>query len=102
TIFRRLYMVNEQADFKKAVAIFTNAVGDCPHGRWVGGVFDEYSKRLSSVPMMHPMIPPGSFTDEFKRLIDVFVYTQYAHQPSEQRQKQFKKCLSQVNGKLDV
>ena len=37
-----------------------------------------------------------------KRLIDVFLYTQYAHQPNEERQRQFEKCLAEVHGKRAV
>lgn len=39
----------------------------------------------------------GDCTFTRKRLIDVFVYTQYAHQPDERRQRQFGECLKEVN-----
>jgi hypothetical protein len=31
-------------------------------------------------------------------LIDLFLYTQYAHQPDEKRQRQFVECLNELNG----
>ena len=45
------------------------------------------------------MLVPGTicgFTT--KRLIDVFLYTQYAHQPDVKRQRQFTECLNEVQG----
>ncbi|HEY7307894.1 MAG TPA: DUF2934 domain-containing protein [Gemmataceae bacterium] len=32
----------------------------------------------------------------------MFLYTQYAHQPDERRQRQFGECLAQLHGKQDV
>ena len=34
-----------------------------------------------------------------KRIIDVFLYTQYAHQGDEKRERQYAECLAQVNQK---
>lgn len=45
---------------------------------------------------------PGTCSFTTKRLIDVFIYTQYAHKPNEKRQRQFKECLSQVFGKTNL
>lgn len=38
-------------------------------------------------------------TFKVKRLLDVFLYTQYAHQPDERRQRQFLECLQEVKGR---
>jgi hypothetical protein len=37
-----------------------------------------------------------------KQLIDVYLYTRYAHQPNGKRQRQFGECLKEVNGKRDL
>jgi hypothetical protein len=97
TIYRRIYMDSEPANLKKAVSLFVRVVGDHPHTRLLQSFASEYEAHLSSLCTKLP--GPGSacqFT--IKRLIDVFLYTQYAHQPDEKRQKQFKECLIEVQG----
>ena len=51
----------------------------------------EYDRHLASTPDTLPLIPTLTFTT--KRLIDLFLYTQYAHQPNEERQRQFQRCV---------
>jgi hypothetical protein len=101
TIFRRLYMTghHDPASFKKVVPIFTKAIGDHPYGKWVDGVTREYQSHLDSVPDFRPFVQPGNCTFTTKRLIDVFLYTQYAHQPNDERQQQFEECLQEVQGR---
>ena len=104
TIFRRLYMTgkNDPASFLRMTGVFTRAVGDHPYGAWITGVADEYQTRLDSTPDMRPILQAGTYTFTAKRLIDVFLYTQYAHQPSKQRQRQFNECLRQLQGKRSL
>ena len=102
TIFRRLYMKNEPAGFLKAAQVFVKAMGHHPHGKWLDAVADEYQNRLRSVPDFHPLIPTGMCTFETKLLIDVFLYTQYAHQPDLGRQNEFNTCLREVQDKRNV
>lgn len=102
TIFRRLYMENEPANLKKAVAVFVKSVGDHPYAKWVAGGLSEFERHLAAVPDLRPHIQPGVCTFTSKRLLDVFLYTQYAHQPDERRQRQFGDCLSQVYGKRNA
>lgn len=99
TIFRRLYMEKEPANFKKAVGVCIRAFGDHPYGKWLASELGEYESRLASGPVMMPIFPTQPLTFTVKRLIDVFIYTQYAHQPSEERQRQFSECLAEVEGK---
>lgn len=100
-IFRRLYMTgkHDPASFLKTVAIFAHAVGDHPYAAWVTGVAEEYKSHLVSTPESRPFVHLGACTFTTQRLIDVFLYTQYAHQPDEKRQRQFLECLSHVHGK---
>lgn len=98
TIFRRLYMENEPANFQKAVEVYAKALGDHPYARWVAGVAREFKSQLASVPEFRPFVQAGTCTFTTKRLIDVFLYTQYAHQPDDKRQRQFTECLNQVHG----
>jgi hypothetical protein len=100
TIFRRLYMGGEPGNFKKAVEEFVKALGDHPNSKWVEGTAKEYEAHLAGKPDTLPCIPAITFTT--KRLIDVFVYTQYAHQPDADRQRQFKKCLAELQGNRAV
>jgi len=101
TIFRRLYMKEEPANFVKAAALFERTLGTHPLGKWVKGVADEYEKHLRELPEFGPFMQGMNITFSAKRLIDVFLYTQYAHQPDERRQRQFSECLQQVGGKLN-
>ncbi|MCA9112099.1 MAG: DUF2934 domain-containing protein [Planctomycetaceae bacterium] len=98
TIFRRLYMAIEPANFLKSVALFDKILDDHPLGKLATGMAGEYEKRLKSVPDFCQRRTDTSVTFTTKRLIDVFLYTQYAHQPDERRQRQFKECLQQVGG----
>jgi uncharacterized protein (DUF433 family) len=104
TIFRRLYMTgrHDRASFMKVIPIFNNAIGDHPYAKWVAGVAREYQNHLDSVPYFGRLMQPGACTFPTKRLIDVFLYTQYAHQPDEERQRQFGECLKEVHGKPAV
>ena len=99
TIFRRLYMEKEPANFLKAVEVFTKALVDDPFAKWVQGVAGGYETHLQGTPEYRPFFYGVSTTFNVKRLIDVFIYTQYAHQPSENRQRQFVNCLNEVGNK---
>jgi len=96
TIFRRLYMKGEPANFAKAVCVFATALGDHPVARWVTGVLADYEAELGRKPDFIPLAGNEERTFTRKRLIDVFLYTRYAHQPNEKRTRQFKECLAQV------
>jgi hypothetical protein len=103
-IFRRLYMTgrHDPASFSKIIPIFTKALGNHPRSKWVEGVAKEYKKHLDSIPDFRPLIRSGTCTFTTKRLIDVFLYTQYAHQPNDERERQFGECLQEVHGKRVV
>lgn len=100
-IFRRLYMEKEPANFEKAVAVFVKAIGDNPYAKWVAAGAAEYERHLNTPPDVF-FLPPATCTFTVKRLIDVFLYTQYAHQPKDNRPRQFDECLRQVHGKQAV
>jgi hypothetical protein len=102
TIFRRLYMTghHDPASFVKIVRIFVKALGDHPCAKWAEDAAKAYERRLATPPENLPSIPAGTFTT--KRLIDVFLYTQYVHQPNEERQRQFEACLAELSGKRAV
>jgi hypothetical protein len=104
TIFRRLYMTGHQdpASFVKIMPIFTKALGDHPYSKWIAGIAKEYQNHLDNVPDERPFVPVGSCTFTTKRLIDVFLYTQYAHQPNEDRQHQFEACLAELSGERAI
>lgn len=97
TIFRRLYMANERGSFLKAASIFVAAVGNNPLGKLVDGEKAQYEAELDRPPDFIP--PPGRTSCSFrrKRLIDVFLYTQYAHQPKPGRLQQYNECLASLD-----
>ncbi len=99
TIFRRFYMKDEPANFNKAVDVFVKALGSHPYAKWVDGVRNEFKSALENPPDLLPFLQSSQITFTTKRLIDVFFYTQYHHQPDERRQRQYAECLAQVNGR---
>jgi hypothetical protein len=98
TIYRRLYMENEPANFSKAVAAFAVAVPSHPLMAWVQECAALYESALEQPLGSCPMVTPQSIPFSRKRLIDVFLYTQYAHQPEPRRVRQFNECLAILNG----
>ena len=95
-IFRRLYMAGEPANFRKATVLFREIMNGHAVGEWVHGVAQSYEDQLSSDPDSGGFNQGLLISFNAKRLIDVFLYTQYVHQPNQQRQKQFSTCLDQV------
>jgi hypothetical protein len=99
TIFRRLYMSREPANFLSVVASFADVVGDFPLIRWIQGIAHQYEIELAEPPHLFPVDGAENITFSRKRLIDVFLYTRYAHQPNAQRLRQFEECLEAVRGR---
>lgn len=99
TIFRRLYMDKEPANFQKTAAVFVKALGDDRYANLIEGMAKDFEQHLEKIPETFPFIQPVACTFKTKRLIDVFLYTQYAHQPDEKRQRQFNECLAELQGK---
>jgi len=93
---------HDPASFTKVIPIFVKALADHPLSKWVQGTAQDYQQLLDSVPDCRPFVPLGTCTFTTKRLIDVFLYTQYAHQPNPERQRQYEECLAQLNGKRDL
>lgn len=100
TTFRRLYMKGEPANFFKAVEVYSNSLAGHPFADWVKAEGEEYETQLTSNINFLPFAQNITFSR--KRLIDVFLYTQYHHQPDELRQRQYKECLKQVHGKKQL
>lgn len=99
TIFRRLCMEKEPANLAKTVALFDRLLNGHPLSRWVVGCLDEHKRYLSSIPEDCSQRTDMQVSFTVKRLIDVFMYTQYLHQPSKDRQHQYRECLQQVGGR---
>jgi len=102
TIFRRLYMAKEPANFLKAVDLFEKSLGGHPLGGLVKGIAGEYEAHLQKAPDLCVGWDGMSITFPVKRLIDVFLYTQYAHQPDERRQLQYLECMQQFGGRRNL
>lgn len=94
TIFRRLYMAKDPGNFLKASEAFARALSPHPVAKWVQGVAGEYEKKLNSVPDLLPFVPKEGSTFTRKRLIDVVINTQYAHQGKKSRERQYAECLA--------
>lgn len=102
TIFRRLYMKTEPANFLKAAEVFANAVAGHPLANVIRGRAGEYQAELHSPPTLVPFAGGGAVPFTRKRLIDVFLYTQYVHQPDQRRYRQFHECLAAVGNRRPV
>jgi hypothetical protein len=102
TVFRRLYMEKEPANFAKAATILSDSHAGYPLGAWVAAGLAEYLKSLGQPPDHVPSFQNSKVTFSRKRLIDVFLYTQYAHQPDIRRINQFQDYLRQVSGHRDL
>jgi hypothetical protein len=99
TIFRRLYMKKDRGNLLNALDVFAKAIPEHPVSAWAKGIADEYARELTVSPMVPPGVkrPVPSFWSR-KRLLDIFIYTQYSHQPDDRRIKQFQECLELVRG----
>jgi hypothetical protein len=95
-------MSKERAGFIKAAKVFARAVQGHPLGTWARGVARAYAADLDSCPTLFQF--GGQLNRPFtrKRLIDIFLYTQYAHQPNatpnrkDDRAHQYRECLAAV------
>lgn len=102
TIFRRLYMEKEPANLKKAANLVGNTLGKHRLGKWIVASSQDLTTQFDAPPDFVPFLTCGKLTFTRKRLIDVFLYTQYAHQPDERRLRQFGECLRSLGGDRDV
>ena len=100
TIFRRLYMENEPANFQKTCKLMSEILATHPYGDWLKGAASQFESDLNSTEGFLPFVKNVTFTR--KRLIDVFLYTQYAHQPSDKRTKQYRDCLVEVGNRSEM
>lgn len=91
-------MAKEPANFEKTATLFDKTLGNNPLGKWVKGCANDYADYLKSTPNTGFCTTEFSISFTVKRLIDVFLNTQYAHQPCAKRQRQFNECLSQIGG----
>jgi len=98
-IFRRLYMRKEPANYSKATKAFAQVIDGHPLAIWLTAETQQYEDLLKGEPQFLFFRADSKRAFCRKRLIDVFLYTQYAHQPDETRQKQFSACLAAVDGK---
>ena len=99
TIFRRLYMQREEFNFVKAATAASEILDAHPLGKWIKGAASEYEATLGENPHFVPFLQGGKCPFSHKRLIDVFLYTQYAHQPEARRIRQFHECLEAVGNR---
>ena len=104
TTYRRLYMDREFANFTKAAALFERVLNGHPLGAWVAGAVREYQAHLCSTPGANfpPIMKGCQPTFNVKRLIDVFLYTRYHHQPDGQKERQYADCLRELGGRANL
>jgi len=98
-IFRRLYMKGDPAGFLKAVEVFAGVTQGYPLAQWIAGIGAQYNAKLERPPDLIPCVGGENLTFTHKRLIDVFLYTKYLHQPKPERTRQFQECLAAVGGR---
>jgi len=94
TIFRRLYMEKEPCNFLKAVVMFGDALQGYPLAEYILGFGCEYKVELDRPPKFVPYVGADKIPFTRKQLLDVHIYTQYAHQPCPKRERQYSECLA--------
>ena len=99
-IFRRLYMEKEPANFQKTCTLMSQILASHPYGKWLKGAASQFESELNSPANILPFVKNVTFTR--KRLVDVFLYTQYAHQPSDKRTKQYHECLLELGNRSEM
>ena len=97
SVFRRLYMEREPANLPKAATVFSMVFHSHPISRWVAGAAEEWCSRLDKEPSGTPGGKGTALNYSRRRLIDVFLYTQFAHQPTERRARQYRECMASVD-----
>jgi hypothetical protein len=100
TVFRRLYMEKEQGNYLKACKVYSKHFLNKRLTDWIDVEKELYETYLSAAASFGGLSPTYSFTN--KRLIDAFIYTKFAHQPSVERDKQFKDCLREVGNQAKL
>lgn len=101
-VFRRLYMQKEPASFCSAVDEFARIAGNYPLAQWVLGEKRQYEAEMDKNVRLRGVPGHGEMPFPRKRLIDVFLYTRYAHQPDDRRSRQFRECLDAVGNRRQL
>lgn len=96
TVFRRLYMENEPANFLKAISLFSDIAQGNSLAPWIKGTRAAYDTLLNKPPSLIPFGEGRNIPFSRKRLIDVFLYTRYAHQPGSEIDRKYRECLEAV------
>jgi hypothetical protein len=104
TIFRRLYMTSSRdpANLSLIVPIAGRALGDHPYGIWLEKTFESYSNHLKSKQKIWPFGPLFECTFTTRELIDVFLYSQYSHQPDLKKEQEFDSYIDEMTGNRDL
>ncbi|AQQ71170.1 hypothetical protein SMSP2_01536 [Limihaloglobus sulfuriphilus] len=100
-VYRRFYMVSEPYNFNKTVELFCEKLPSHPLIKWIRATEQEYLHHLDNIPSFTPQTNNSQISFKVKRLIDVFLYTQYVHQPDERRARQYAECLAVLNRNED-
>jgi len=94
-VFRRLYMTGEKGCYIKACKVFCSNFPNKRSADWIEADKQEYEEFLNqNAGILERSKPNYSFSN--KRLVDVFLYTRFAHQPQPSRISQYEKCLAEV------
>ena len=96
TVFRRLYMESEPANFLKAISLFGEIAQGNSLALWISSARAAYETILDKPLGLMPFTGERDIPFSRKRLIDVFLYTRYAHQPDSEIDRKYRKCLEAV------
>ena len=95
TIFRRLYMTSEPGSYVKACDVYSQRFLNKRLTEWIAAEKTAYEDFLNTKASFCGATQP-KYSFDNKRLIDVFIYTRFAHQPDDRRTRQFTECLREV------
>jgi hypothetical protein len=97
-VFRRLYLEEDRANIIKTVKIVGAALKDHPMSKWLRDCRKQITSTLNNSPDFAPFVDASGPKFTVKKLVDVFLYTQYVHQPSNERLGEFDGLLKSVGG----
>jgi len=99
TVFRRLYMEKEQGNYLKACDAYAKHFLNKRLTDWLNVEKEQYKEYLGASARLSGLLRYTPL--QTSRLIDVFIYTKFAHQPSRQRANNLKTVYERLEIRLN-
>ncbi len=102
TVFRRLHMPSEPGGLRTAVEVFSRVAERHWTAHWVATMKSRMESALAEPPVVLPFTNRLNPTFSRRLLLEVFIYTRFAHQPNRRRAKQYENCLVEAGGDREL